>query len=376
MMTTITLWQKYWPLSGYNTARGAINKLIEKGEFDKLQHYYATSRSKGGIDYAAFTDDVVEDIVHQMYDAKAFSALGAFATECAKLSPHDAACKRAFLEETDEDMRIGNYGGISEAINGTSIDGNTPLSSPDMLNTLMGKVITDIIDSQLDEDEDSVLYHDAADLLDALFQKSGRIAPQAVIKALRPWELTDDAEDAALGVLKIAQRSNLLESVPADAVHALLDYYLAEGMPETAFQVYGIAAHGGYDHLHGVGPDLEKYSFVNFISGTEIYTTLMFRLREKNPQNLMAAEVEGFKNLDMDELLTDILENPAMHDTSGQLSSTEIIADLTALFQHMATQTWGETARVAQDVLPQIEEWYNVTGWAYPPLTPAPSAPN
>lgn len=77
----------------------------------------------------------------------------------------------------------------------------------------------------------------------------------------------------------------------------------------------------------------------------------------------------------MEDLLNDILENPSMHDTSGQLNETEIIADLTALFQHMATQTW-QTARIARDVLPQIEEWYYDKGWAYPPLAPAPSAPN
>lgn len=52
-------------------------------------------------------------------------------------------------------------------------------------------------------------------------------------------------------------------------------------MPETAFQVYGIAAHGGYPDLQSVAPDLEKYSFVDFISGTQIFTTLMFRLRSK-----------------------------------------------------------------------------------------------
>jgi hypothetical protein len=376
MAINISLWQKYFPWSGYNSARGTINKLIEKGEFDKLQHYHATARFNGGVDSAAFTTDVIEDIVHQMYDAKAFASLGAFATTCAKSPSDAAACKKAFLEEADEDMRIGNYEGISEAINGASVDGNTPLSSPDMLNTLMGKVIADIMVSQLEED--SVLYHGATDLLDALFQKSGRLAPQAVIKALRPWDLDDDTEDNAIEVLKIAQHSNLLESVPADAVQALMDYYLAEGMPETAFQVYGIAAHGGYDHLQSVAPDLDKYAFVDFISGTEIFTTLMLRLREQNPKNLMAAEVEGFKNLDMEDLLNDILENPSMHDTSGQLNETEIIADLTALFQHMATQTWGETARIARDVLPQIEEWYADKGWAYPPLAtaPAPSAPN
>lgn len=83
----LSLWQQHWPFSGYNTARGTINTFIEKGEFDKLQQYHATSRALGGVDSAAFTADVIEDIVHQMYDAKAFASLGAFATTCAK-SPH------------------------------------------------------------------------------------------------------------------------------------------------------------------------------------------------------------------------------------------------------------------------------------------------
>ena len=373
---SISLWQKYWPFSAYNTARGTINTFIEKGEFDRLQHYHATARFNGGVDSAAFTADVIEDIVHQMYDAKAFASLGAFATTCAK-SPSDAAtCKKAFLEEIDEDMRIGNYEGISEAINGTSIDGNTPLSSPDMLDTLMEKVIADIIKSELEED--SNLYHSAADLLDALFQKSGRLAPQAVIKALRPWELGDDATDTALEVLKITQHSNVLESIPADAVQALLDYYLAEGMPETAMEIYDIAVDGGYDHLRGVTPDLEKYSLISFKTGTENYSVLMLRLQETDTGHMFATETHSHFNLDVQDLLNDMNDNPVYHDDLQKRGGPEMAADLTALFQHMATQTEGETARVARDVLPQIERWYDDKGWAYPPLAtaPAPSAPN
>lgn len=368
---TISFWQKWWPLSGYNTARGTINKFIEKGEFDKLQRYFATARFNGGVDYAAFTTDVIEDIVHQMYDAKAFASLGAFATTCAKSPSDTAACKKAFLEEADEDMRIGNYEGISEAIDGTSADGNTPLSSPDILDTLMGKVIADIIKSELEED--SNLYHGATDLLDALFQKSGRLAPQTVIKALRPWDLDDETEDIALEVLKIAQRSNLLESVPTDAVQALLDYYLAEGMPETAMEVYDIAVDGGYEHLHAVTPNLEKYSLISFKTGTENYSVLMLRLHETDTGHMFATETHSHFNLDIEDLLDDMNDNPAYHDELQERSGLEMATDLTALFQNMATQTWGETARVARDVLPQIEEWYEEKGWAYPPLPLQPS---
>lgn len=373
MRTKVSLWQKYWPRSTYNTHSATIQTHIDNNAWSDLTYDYRAARALGGLAYAAFTPDIIE-LATQRILATGFkkTRLGAnFLDICLGNEDHGHICRDVIVADCMDNIKVGLYSSISTILEQFSHMQHTVRNGNNAAHIAMKvteALLGDTIDYDFNEQSDEGLTR--AHLWTKLYEAFPDTVRNVFINKLDYFQDGFDI-DAAIDTLEVAREVNILRHIPAHEIQLLLDNCLQDGMPAAAMCIYNIVAKSGCKHLRYVGPDLDEYSFLSYpTTGTPHqgdYLTFMFRHRAENPEDAIVCENDTTANISVPDMLDMMQDGNFVFYGDLDTHTSDVMGDLCGMFYHMAHATQGETAAVAQKIMPALQEWHEKSEWVWPP---------